>query len=318
MTCEQRNITLFDRQHACSSGNQGFGAFRITIGMPAFNEARHIGAAIESLLAQDFSGFKLLISDNGSQDETLRIAQAYAAIDSRVVVHSQAQPLSALENFQFLLSQADTDFFMYAGAHDLWSSNYVRGLSDTLLANPTSRLAVGDTVYIDDTSKVEGFAVQDLNTTGLKSAASRALALFRNMNRCNAFYGLYDRVALVQAMDLPYRIVNLDFLILMRLAALGDVVSCHEVAWYRRNFRKESPAQKAKRHASVFSTKGWALMLPLAHSRLVTIWMLAGFQGDLRARAELILYALWRMVFQPAQLRTLFREFISATYTAVK
>ncbi len=46
--------------------------------MPAFNSASFIGAAIESVLAQTYSGFELLVIDDGSADGAAEVVQGYA------------------------------------------------------------------------------------------------------------------------------------------------------------------------------------------------------------------------------------------------
>ena len=45
--------------------------------MPAYNNVRYIGAAIESVLAQTHSHWELLIVDDASNDGTLEQAQSY-------------------------------------------------------------------------------------------------------------------------------------------------------------------------------------------------------------------------------------------------
>lgn len=43
----------------------------VSIVMPVYNRAERVGAAIESLLAQTFTDFELIIVDDGSRDTSL-------------------------------------------------------------------------------------------------------------------------------------------------------------------------------------------------------------------------------------------------------
>jgi glycosyltransferase involved in cell wall biosynthesis len=52
--------------------------------MPAYNAARYLGEAVESVLTQTFADFELLVIDDGSSDQTPSIAQQYARADPRV------------------------------------------------------------------------------------------------------------------------------------------------------------------------------------------------------------------------------------------
>jgi len=64
---------------------------KLTIGMPVYNGAASIRRALDSLLAQTFNDFCIIISDNGSTDETQSICEAYAAADPRVTYIRQAK-----------------------------------------------------------------------------------------------------------------------------------------------------------------------------------------------------------------------------------
>jgi glycosyltransferase involved in cell wall biosynthesis len=58
----------------------------VTIGLPFFDEARHLGDAIRSALAQTFADFELLLVDDGSRDDSLAIARSFR--DPRITVIS--------------------------------------------------------------------------------------------------------------------------------------------------------------------------------------------------------------------------------------
>ena len=57
---------------------------RLSIGLPVHDGAELLPAALDSLLAQTYDDFELLISDNASTDGTAEIAADYAARDDRV------------------------------------------------------------------------------------------------------------------------------------------------------------------------------------------------------------------------------------------
>lgn len=62
---------------------------RVTVFMPAFNAERYIADAIESVLAQTFTDFELLIIDDGSMDSTPSVIRKFAA-DARLRIVTQA------------------------------------------------------------------------------------------------------------------------------------------------------------------------------------------------------------------------------------
>jgi len=79
---------------------------RASIGMPVFNRASTVGRAIESVLAQTFTDFELLVSDNASSDGTEPICRRHAAGDPRIRYTRHPATISGLDNFRFVLEQA--------------------------------------------------------------------------------------------------------------------------------------------------------------------------------------------------------------------
>ena len=80
----------------------------ISVGMPVYNESKWIEQSLDSLLAQTFQDFELIISDNASTDGTWSTLQEYAARDARIVLHRQPENRNALINFQFVLEHMES------------------------------------------------------------------------------------------------------------------------------------------------------------------------------------------------------------------
>jgi len=61
----------------------------LSVVMPVYNCQRHLAAALESVLAQTFHDFELIVVDDGSQDKTLKILRQFEKKDSRIRVLSR-------------------------------------------------------------------------------------------------------------------------------------------------------------------------------------------------------------------------------------
>ena len=61
-----------------------------SIVMPAYNCEKTVGSTIESLKAQTFADFELIIVNDGSKDETQQVVEQYATADKRIAVLSIA------------------------------------------------------------------------------------------------------------------------------------------------------------------------------------------------------------------------------------
>jgi len=114
----------------------------VSIGLPVYNGGDFLADALNSLLAQSFHSFELIISDNCSSDDTLEICKKYALLDQRVRWISQSENIGPIGNFRFLLEQASCPFFMWAAADDVWSSNYLGESISKLQLDPGASFAV--------------------------------------------------------------------------------------------------------------------------------------------------------------------------------
>lgn len=98
---------------------------KVTIGLPVYNGEKLIEECLNSLLSQTYTNFELIISDNGSVDNTEFICRKYCSLDSRINYIRHDENRGGPANFQGLLDASSCIFFMWAAYDDLWSSNYL-------------------------------------------------------------------------------------------------------------------------------------------------------------------------------------------------
>jgi glycosyltransferase involved in cell wall biosynthesis len=118
--------------------------------MPVYNGEKHIGETIDSILNQTFTDFQLLISDNGSTDQTGRICQEYAKCDSRIIYYRQQENLGMAGNFNFVVQPNGADFFKWAAHDDPLKPDYLLKCVELLDANRALAMAHCPSNRIDD------------------------------------------------------------------------------------------------------------------------------------------------------------------------
>ena len=89
----------------------------VSVLMTAYNREKYIAEAIESVLAQTFKDFELIIVDDGSKDRTVEIARSYTA-DPRVQVHVNQKNLGDYPNRNRAASLARGRYLKYLDADD--------------------------------------------------------------------------------------------------------------------------------------------------------------------------------------------------------
>ena len=71
----------------------------ISIIIPVFNGARYIRRCIDSILCQDYSDCQIIIIDDGSSDDTLKICHQMVGLNSAFdIIHQENQGVSAARN----------------------------------------------------------------------------------------------------------------------------------------------------------------------------------------------------------------------------
>lgn len=71
----------------------------LSVLMPVFNDAEYVQSAVDSVLAQSFRDFELIIINDGSTDETPAILEAAAERDDRIrLYHQENQGISFTRN----------------------------------------------------------------------------------------------------------------------------------------------------------------------------------------------------------------------------
>lgn len=77
----------------------------VSVVTPTYNEEEHLAECIESVLAQTYQNWELVVVNNCSTDASAEIARQYAARDHRIRVHENSQFLRAVANQNMGLRQ---------------------------------------------------------------------------------------------------------------------------------------------------------------------------------------------------------------------
>jgi glycosyltransferase involved in cell wall biosynthesis len=131
----------------------------VSIGMPVYNGEKYIREALDSLLAQTFTDFDLIISDNCSTDSTSIICKEYASRDTRIRYIRQDANIGANANFEFVLQEAYGKYFMWAAHDDRWKRTFLEKLVATLENDKECGLAFSNYIVKNLETGVENFHI---------------------------------------------------------------------------------------------------------------------------------------------------------------
>lgn len=122
----------------------------LTIGLPVYNDVKFIEQSILSILKQSYTDFKLIISDDCSTDGSADICLKYAKIDNRIKYIKQKENIGISRNMEYLLSLANSKYFMWAGDDDLMAESYVEKMISALENNSDAIIAFSTFIHIDE------------------------------------------------------------------------------------------------------------------------------------------------------------------------
>ena len=236
----------------------------LTIGMPVYNEEKYIAETIESLLLQTYKDFILIISDNGSTDQTSEICNKYAAKDRRIKYIRHDRNMGGFYSFKYILDRINTPFFMLAGGHDKWHPQFIEKLlpiirkEDLVLIYPKAR-------EIEINGAMGSVYEEDYTTAKIDNPASRYSYVLKNMGTCNVIHGIWKTKA-IKDCNVKKPTIAGDVLILLKASFLGKFKQKKEELFFRRTVREEknefsrqiyhATADTEKKRSSIFFLKG--------------------------------------------------------------
>ncbi|MGH8012129.1 MAG: glycosyltransferase family 2 protein [Candidatus Binataceae bacterium] len=118
---------------------------RVSTIIPVYNGAVTVGAAIDSALAQDFDGQEIIVTNDGSTDETAEVLAGYG---SRIRVVSQKnRGVAAARNAAAAI--AGGEYLAFLDADDIWLDGKLLKAVAALEQNPAAGLSFSDFIRVD-------------------------------------------------------------------------------------------------------------------------------------------------------------------------
>lgn len=92
----------------------------VSVIMPSYNSSRFITESIESILCQTYTNLELLITDDGSTDNTLEIIENYCRKDKRIKLFSLSGNMGAGHARNKSIREAQGKYIAFCDSDDTW------------------------------------------------------------------------------------------------------------------------------------------------------------------------------------------------------
>ena len=129
---------------------------KVTIVTPNYNHAQYLPQRIDSILAQTFQDFELLILDNASTDNSREVIESYTRHQNVRAAFNAENNGSPFKQWNLGLSQAKGEYVWFAESDDYADHSLLETLVDRLDRHPRVGLAVCQSWTVDQDGKPLG------------------------------------------------------------------------------------------------------------------------------------------------------------------
>ncbi len=112
----------------CAEDSRGIeSAVKVSIVIPVYNAENYLERCLNSLLKQSYKNLEILVIDDGSTDDSLRICTRYEALDSRLVlIQNTHRGVATARNIG--IEQATGEYLLFVDADDWVEKDYVESI----------------------------------------------------------------------------------------------------------------------------------------------------------------------------------------------
>jgi GT2 family glycosyltransferase len=119
----------------------------VSIVIPAFNQARFLGHAVRSALAQVHPWIEVVVVDDGSTDDTADVLREFEGLGNVTIVSQTNSGLPAARNRGLLESRGE--FVCFLDSDDMLTETHVSALLEPLVSDPGLSMAYCDVQFVD-------------------------------------------------------------------------------------------------------------------------------------------------------------------------
>lgn len=170
----------------------------ISIGIPVFNGEKTILRTIDSILKQDYRNFEIIISDDNSNDESLRLIKEKYSKNNFIKIYSNKKKNNPIDNFIFLFKKSSGNIFKWLAQDDILKEKDILSKVNDKFNEGYNFIFLNNEVInlIDGTHLKNYMKIYD-NTLNQKDF------LFKSIENCGwLFYGFYSNRILKRNIDI--------------------------------------------------------------------------------------------------------------------
>lgn len=161
----------------------------VTIGIPCYNVGKFISLSIKSVLMQTYTNFELLITDDGSTDNTVEEIRKFEDPRIKIIVDGENQGISYRLNQQ--IDMAKGDIFIRMDGDDIMFPNRVEEQVKYLQEHPSVDVVGAGAVIIDDDNTIIGLRQSAISVKNPEDAINNSVFMHPTVAGRLSFFKKY-------------------------------------------------------------------------------------------------------------------------------
>ena len=223
----------------------------VTLVVPTLNGSDYIRETVSSALAQDYSNLDILISDNGSRDDTLELVRSLTKGDPRVRFRRNPTTVPIYTHFNQCVGDARGEFLTVLDDDDAIGPNFISATVRVALQYPDVNVVVPRNIIVDANGVIttELATPQETVLDGVEFVChwlyGRAPAYFASVGTVLSRTAVVRHFGGYQAFE---RGRNIDNLLFLQCAIGGRVGFAHDALFrwrvYERSYAASPPLRQ--------------------------------------------------------------------------
>ena len=208
--------------------------------MCTYNGQRFIKEQLDSMLSQTYKHFELIITDDGSSDDTIEIIKEYQKSDDRIKLYQNEKNLGFVKNFEKAISLCSGEYIALADQDDIWKKNKLEVFLNEIKENV---LIYSDAILIDEHSNISSNQLIRPNNNLVKGKCNKAF-LLSNCVSGNTL--MFKRELLEYILPIPDGVRFHDIWIAFVASTYGTITYTEEPLTYYRRYSEQITHQPEK------------------------------------------------------------------------
>ena len=114
----------------------------ISVLLPVYNEEKYIKKSIESILAQTFVDFEIIVIDDGTLEKTMEVVQSLN--EDRILYKKTKENLGCADARKLGVEYSNGEFITFLDDDDIWENDYLTNQLQVFNENPSLDFVVCD------------------------------------------------------------------------------------------------------------------------------------------------------------------------------